>query len=259
MATKVVSFYSFKGGVGRSMSLSNVAVLLARKGHRVVCVDFDLEAGGLHTIFGIESRIAGKSTLLDLLTRALDPGVEKALVDVTDLLPSPVPGRLWLIPAVSEPEKLKEVMEAVRDIPMLLGKVINEAIEACRPHFVLVDSRSGFADLAAAPILKSNRLVCVLRPNKQNAEGLRMLLDILKASRNPLPIFLVLSQVPDLPRAKEKVEELQRLLGEGRRFDAQIPLVPELTLEEDVVAISFPESEIAEAYQPIVDWLERES
>jgi len=45
----VTTFYSFKGGVGRTMALVNVAVELALQGKRVVAVDFDLEAPGLDT------------------------------------------------------------------------------------------------------------------------------------------------------------------------------------------------------------------
>jgi formylglycine-generating enzyme required for sulfatase activity/cellulose biosynthesis protein BcsQ len=54
----VVTFYSFKGGVGRSMALANVAVLLARKGHRVVCCDADLEAPGLEDYLASSSKHA---------------------------------------------------------------------------------------------------------------------------------------------------------------------------------------------------------
>jgi len=43
-----VSFYSYKGGVGRTMALLNVAWYLAQKGSRVALVDLDLEAPGLH-------------------------------------------------------------------------------------------------------------------------------------------------------------------------------------------------------------------
>ena len=42
-----VSFYSFKGGVGRSLAAANTALLLAERGKKVVLVDFDLEAPGL--------------------------------------------------------------------------------------------------------------------------------------------------------------------------------------------------------------------
>ena len=50
----VVTFYSYKGGVGRSMVLANIAWLLAKKyGKSVILVDWDLEAPGLHRFFGI--------------------------------------------------------------------------------------------------------------------------------------------------------------------------------------------------------------
>src|SRR5205823_3755864 len=44
-----ITFYSFKGGVGRTFALVNVAAELARRGRRVLLVDFDLEAPGLET------------------------------------------------------------------------------------------------------------------------------------------------------------------------------------------------------------------
>ncbi len=43
----VYTFYSYKGGVGRSMALVNVAALLAKWGKRVLIVDWDLEAPGI--------------------------------------------------------------------------------------------------------------------------------------------------------------------------------------------------------------------
>ena len=48
---QVITFYSFKGGVGRSMAVANVAVLLARQGKNVLVLDCDFEAPGLHRYF----------------------------------------------------------------------------------------------------------------------------------------------------------------------------------------------------------------
>src|SRR5215813_6535738 len=51
---QVITFYSYKGGVGRSMALANVACLLAQSqsdGRGVLMVDWDLEAPGLHRFF----------------------------------------------------------------------------------------------------------------------------------------------------------------------------------------------------------------
>jgi MinD-like ATPase involved in chromosome partitioning or flagellar assembly len=48
---RVVTFYSYKGGTGRSMALANVAWLLAFSGRRVLVIDWDLEAPGVHRYF----------------------------------------------------------------------------------------------------------------------------------------------------------------------------------------------------------------
>ena len=48
---RIVTFYSYKGGTGRSMALANIAWILAGGGKRVLVVDWDLEAPGLHRYF----------------------------------------------------------------------------------------------------------------------------------------------------------------------------------------------------------------
>jgi eukaryotic-like serine/threonine-protein kinase len=50
---QIITFYSYKGGTGRSMALANVACLLAGEGQarRVLMIDWDLEAPGLHEYF----------------------------------------------------------------------------------------------------------------------------------------------------------------------------------------------------------------
>ena len=48
---KVVTFYSFKGGTGRTMALANVAWILASNGLKVLVVDWDLDSPGLHRYF----------------------------------------------------------------------------------------------------------------------------------------------------------------------------------------------------------------
>lgn len=51
----VYTFYSFKGGVGRSMALANIAELMYRRGLKVLLVDFDLEAPGLERFFEVQN------------------------------------------------------------------------------------------------------------------------------------------------------------------------------------------------------------
>ena len=48
---KIVTFYSFKGGTGRTMALANVAWILASNGKKVLVVDWDLDSPGLHKYF----------------------------------------------------------------------------------------------------------------------------------------------------------------------------------------------------------------
>ena len=48
---RIVTFYSYKRGVGRSMALANVAWILAANGNRVLAIDWDLQAPSLHRYF----------------------------------------------------------------------------------------------------------------------------------------------------------------------------------------------------------------
>jgi predicted acylesterase/phospholipase RssA/cellulose biosynthesis protein BcsQ len=48
---QIITFYSYKGGTGRSMALANVAWILAHAGNKVLAIDWDLEAPGLHRYF----------------------------------------------------------------------------------------------------------------------------------------------------------------------------------------------------------------
>src|SRR5829696_8401378 len=61
-AGRIITFYSYKGGTGRSMALANVAYLLANDSiddnaspigpnRGVLVIDWDLEAPGLHRYF----------------------------------------------------------------------------------------------------------------------------------------------------------------------------------------------------------------
>src|SRR6266404_2769057 len=51
MACRICTFYSYRGGSGRTMTAANVAWILASNGRRVLAVDWDLEAPGLDRYF----------------------------------------------------------------------------------------------------------------------------------------------------------------------------------------------------------------
>ena len=51
MPGRIITFYSYKGGTGRSMALANIAWILASNRLKVLVIDWDLEAPGLHRYF----------------------------------------------------------------------------------------------------------------------------------------------------------------------------------------------------------------
>ena len=72
---RVVAFYSYKGGVGRSLALANTGVKLAMQGHRVLLVDLDLEAPGLHDIHPFRNvSVPASGGLLELLNLYMEGG-----------------------------------------------------------------------------------------------------------------------------------------------------------------------------------------
>ena len=67
---KIITFYSYKGGTGRSMMLANVAWILASKGKKVLVIDWDLEAPGLHRYFApflLDTELQSTTGLIDFL------------------------------------------------------------------------------------------------------------------------------------------------------------------------------------------------
>lgn len=69
----IYTFYSYKGGVGRSMALANIAELIYKQGEDVLIIDFDLEAPGLEDYFDEEQslykpeEVKSKRGVIDLL------------------------------------------------------------------------------------------------------------------------------------------------------------------------------------------------
>jgi formylglycine-generating enzyme required for sulfatase activity len=67
---QITTFYSYKGGTGRTMLLANVAWILASAGKRVLAIDWDLEAPGLHHYFHpflIDPHLEATEGLIDMV------------------------------------------------------------------------------------------------------------------------------------------------------------------------------------------------
>ncbi len=77
---QIITFYSYKGGTGRTMALANVAWILASNSKRVLCVDWDLESPGLHKFFHPflnESTVSATPGVIEIINEyasaAIDP------------------------------------------------------------------------------------------------------------------------------------------------------------------------------------------
>src|ERR1700691_2361838 len=79
---QIITFYSYKGGTRRTMTLANVAWILASNGMRVLAVDWDLESPGLHKFF---------HPFLDESTVGATPGVIEIINDYASAAINPEP------------------------------------------------------------------------------------------------------------------------------------------------------------------------
>ena len=75
----IISVASGKGGVGKSVLASNIGILLASRGQRVVLADLDIGGADLNILFGIFNPTY---TLTDFLYRKID-SIEPAILSVS--------------------------------------------------------------------------------------------------------------------------------------------------------------------------------
>lgn len=89
---RIVSIASGKGGVGKSVVAANLALLLAKKGLRVVLADLDIGGADSHILFGL---LNPPLTLTDFLSRRVE-----RLEDIAQVLP--IHAGLRIIPGTGD-------------------------------------------------------------------------------------------------------------------------------------------------------------
>lgn len=202
---KTVTFYSFKGGVGRTLALLNVAVILARAGQRVVAVDMDLEAPGFHRYPAIAptnaEQLGVSDFVLDRLTgreRSIEPYVYRA---------QDIPGvadRLHIVPTGRRPRELAEGITKLYSPPderaLIFQLFVARLSEELHPDFILFDSRTGLAEIAAVCTVElADAIVALTGLNPQGVDGLADVVGRIRrhpARRRPPMFFLVYSPIP---------------------------------------------------------------
>lgn len=266
----VTTFYSFKGGVGRTMALVNSAVTLAQRGRRVLVVDFDVEAPGLDTFEVLQTReeVPG---VIDFVTRYLESGQAPDVAEYIGECPDigDEGGQLWIMPSGrsdSYAANFNQVDWANlydRQEGYLLFEDLKEQWnQLLRPDYVLIDSRTGHTDTCGICTRQlPDSVVVFFFPNEQNLRGLTEVVgDIRSEAKEPrnktIEIHFVMSNVPDLDDEdrilESKIDAFQDQLG-FRQEPMVVHRYDSLSLLNQVVfAKDRPRSRLAKEYGEIV-------
>jgi cellulose biosynthesis protein BcsQ len=199
---QIFSFYSFKGGVGRSMALANVAALLARAGSSVLVVDWDLEAPGLQEYFNrFDSRIDGevgkKPGIVDLLSdlrRGDQPNWRDTVINVSLRAKSGTVDFDFISAGRVGPDysdRLQKINWQQLYDDLHLGKFLERLrLEWKQKYaYVLLDSRTGVTDIGdVCTVLLPDTLVAFFVTNEQNLDGVQHIIDRAHLVTQKLPI-----------------------------------------------------------------------
>ncbi len=268
-----ISFYSFKGGVGRSMALINTAGILAgRRGFRVLVIDLDLEAPGLSylnpSMPDVSSALTQRELPLQLgFVDLLCDAKRGQAADLFALTAAELAKRYTQ--EIRLPEELREFKEGSLHImpagrfdngypqrfdSLNIGELYREGLgeplirafkkklgEAGLYDYVLVDSRTGFSDEAGICTRDlADHLMVLSGLNRQNVEGTCAFLRALREATQGKKTFqVILSPVPNgedaLFEQREAVAKEAFKMAWGGEVDVslQIPYHPQLALTEE--------------------------
>jgi pilus assembly protein CpaE len=159
----IFTVFSTKGGSGKTVIATNLAVCFARQGKRTLLIDFDLHSGDDALVLGLSPRW----TVLDLVQSPGDLDSEKLAGFVTrhssgvDLLPAP-----------TRPDE-EELVDVERLEP-LLG-VARQSYDA-----VVIDTSSHFAPATLLAIDHTDSLVLVGASDVPTIKSLKIALETLE-------------------------------------------------------------------------------
>ncbi|HEX9983886.1 MAG TPA: AAA family ATPase [Thermoanaerobaculia bacterium] len=191
---RIITFYSYKGGTGRTMALANVGWILASAGKRVLLIDWDFEAPGLHRYlhpFLEDKELASTPGLIDFFvtfaTASRSNSSEKpswfapyvSLVPYTTQLQWEFPneGTLELVPAGKQDAAY--AMWAMsfewQHFYEHGGGIFLEAVKQQLRHdydYILIDSRTGISDTSGiCTVQMPDELVVLFTLNQQSIKG----------------------------------------------------------------------------------------
>ena len=265
-----ITFYSYKGGVGRSLALSNIAALMVKNGRRVVLIDFDLEAPGLDS-FDEFACIAGKPGVVEYTAQFLQTGKAPEIehfVHRCHLKDAPS-GDLWIMPAGVKNATYNRARANINWAEMYDNGVGIPFVENWKaaiahhfePDYVLVDSRTGLTDVGGICTLHLPDLVVMLFGlNDQNIKGIAAVARTVRESdggRIP-QLHYVASPVPNMPVDKKDLvsERLEIAKKEiGTEIESIIRYSSSAALHERLFTLydRVPQSSLVEDYQNLLN------
>lgn len=177
---KVITFYSYKGGVGRTTMLANIAFDLSRQGYKIGCIDFDIESAGLNAMFETVGLLSATTQSLLVqkdsdLEESIQHGVLKVRTDDDNFI--------YFIPANHSYEDTnaatKEIMNDFDGVINRQRVIINAFEKLFDLDYLFIDSRAGISPMAIPAIIFADELVLVYRLGIQQQVGIIALLEYL--------------------------------------------------------------------------------
>ena len=241
-----ITFYSYKGGVGRTSALMNVGARLARAGKRICMLDFDLEAPGLDSFD--KSMQGQRPGIVEYLAEFLEtkkiPDVERYVRS----LPCDGSGAMYLIPAGQKNADYQRLLNQLNWKVLYkekYGPLIIEALKrSVERHYeidyLLVDSRTGLTDISGICTIQIPDLVVMLfNLNDQNVRGTAQVFRSIKENRlnRDIKTVFVASPIPELPEyIKVRTARFNFARSTiGTAPDIIIPYDPFVAFEEQLI------------------------
>jgi cellulose biosynthesis protein BcsQ len=266
-------FFGLKGGVGRSTALCMTAWGLAKRGKRVLLIDFDLESPGLSGLVLPAKKGADFGVVDWLLEAAVGQGdaILPRMVSASPLAETTVDAiRVAAAMGVSELDYLAKLSRAYADVPGADGpqrmgarmRTMVERLEAQeKPDVVLIDSRAGLHDLAAVSITGlADTALLFATGGAQSWTGYRQLFshwqhrpDVAKHVRERLVIVRALTPKTDRESAVRTFQRNAYELFSETLYDE----LPAEQVEEGELFHPGEKDESAPHFPILVDWDER--
>lgn len=232
----VVTFYSFKGGVGRTLALMNVAAHLVQTGKTVLLVDFDLEAPGLDSFLSFRSKrnVPGiVEFVCEYLQTNSSPDVRKFVSECDTATTGQ--GRLFLMRSGLKDKTYSARLSTIdwqrlyadRDGYLLFEDLKAQWAHEFRPDYVLIDSRTGHTDVGGICTRQlPDAVVACFIPNDENIDGLASVVSDIRAeaeapARREIRIYFVPSNIPNLD--DEQGILARRILQAKQRLNFNTP------------------------------------